>query len=275
MFKENINKVLLGFSIVIFIFISTLFINNWIIDKKNEADMIALKAEIEELEGYLVQYRENYSEVFEIRNRYRSSIREILQLLYAKEFPMSVGGIQEDVGTQDEIIFLQLRQTISTMEDDQEMLADVKQYLTARRGFIDSFPFIWPVETNGVPRVSSGYGFRDDLFDTGRLGFHAGIDIPGMEGEPIIATADGRVRAVIHNDERVGDIVVLEHDFGFTTGYSHMSTTTVLPGQLVSRGDIVGTMGSEGTHSTGPHLHYEIRKNNQPMDPLLLLATNY
>lgn len=268
-------KALIGFSIIIFIFLSTLFINSWIVDKKNEADVIVLEARILELETSLQKYRENYSDIFEIRDRYRSSIREILELLYDKEAPMSIGGIQEDVELNDEVIFLQLRQTISTMEDDQRMLRDVKNYLEARREFINSFPFIWPIQTNGVPRISSGYGFREDLFGEDRLGFHSGIDIPGNEGQPIIATADGVVRVVIYDDERLGDIVVLEHDFGFTTGYSHMEESYVYAGQRVQRGEVIGAMGSEGTHSTGPHLHYEIRKNNQPMDPLLLLSTNY
>lgn len=268
-------NILIILSTIIFIFMSTLFINIWIIDKKNEADVIAMEARILELEANIEEYRKNYLDVLEIRDKYRSSIREIIELLYNKSVPMFAGGVQEEVVDGDEVIFLQLRQTVSTMQDDQRMLQDVKHYLEARRSFVNSFPFIWPVISNGVPRISSGYGFREDLFGQDRLGFHSGIDIPGKDGEPIIATADGRVRIVIPNDVALGNIVVIQHDFGFTTGYSHLKSATVVAGQHVKRGDVIGTMGSEGTHSTGPHLHYEIRKNNQPMDPLLLLSVNY
>ncbi|MFW6047086.1 MAG: M23 family metallopeptidase [Candidatus Woesearchaeota archaeon] len=266
---------IVALSIIIFIFLSTLFINEWLIVKKNEMEKQREAAKTAELEHKLERYKEQYKEVLEIRDQYRSSIKEILILLYNRDVPMHIGG-GESVGLDDsdEIIFLQLRQTISTMQDDQRMLEDVKQYLTARKSFIDSFPFIWPVE-GGAPRISSGYGFREDLFGDGKVHFHAGIDIPGKVGDEIIATASGNVRAVIYNDESVGNIIVLEHKFGFTTGYSHLKEILVEEGQNVERGDVIGLMGNEGLHSQGAHVHYEIRKNNQPIDPFTLLGTNY
>lgn len=266
---------IIALSIIIFIFLLTLFINDWLIVKKNETERQKETAKIVELEQKVEKYKEQYKEVLEIRDQYRSSIKEILVLLYNRDVPMHIGG-GEPAGLEDsdEIIFLQLRQTISTMQDDQRMLDDVKQYLTARKSFIDSFPFIWPVE-GGVPKISSGYGFREDLFGDGKVHFHSGIDIPGKTGDPIIATADGKVRMTIHNDGNLGNIIVLEHKFGFTTGYSHLKEMHVREGQRVERGDVIGLMGNEGLHSQGAHIHYEIRKNNQPIDPFTLLGTNY
>ena len=126
-----------------------------------------------------------------------------------------------------------------------------------------------------MPKISSGYGFRDDLFGDGEVHFHSGIDVPGDLGDPIVATASGEVRNVILNDEEMGDIIVLKHKFGFTTGYSHLNAVYVKPGQIIERGEVIGAMGNKGTHSLGAHVHYEVRKNNQPIDPFDLLTTNY
>ena len=274
--KKKFLAIVITLSIIIFIFLSTLFINEWLIVKKNEMTLNRKDARITELEQKVDQYRREYVEVLKIRDQYRSSIKDILTLLYDRDVPMHIGGPETpSLEASDEVVFLQLRQTISTMHDDQRMLEEVKQYLTARRSFIESFPFIWPVDTEGVPKISSGYGFRDDLFGDGKVHFHSGIDVPGEIGEPVIATADGVVRATVHDDVMMGDIVVIEHKFGFTTGYSHLLEIHTRPGQEVKRGDVIGLMGDEGTHSQGAHVHYEIRKNNQPMDPLLLLGTNY
>lgn len=274
--KKKFIAIIIVLSIIIFIFLSTLFINEWLIVKKSEMARQKAEADITALEQKVERYRREYAEVLKIRDQYRSSIKEILTLLYNRDVPMHIGGPNTpDLEITDEVLFLQLNQTISTMYDDQRMLQDVKHYLVARQSFINSFPFIWPVDTRGVPRISSGYGFRDDLFGDGKVHFHSGIDIAGDDGEPVISTADGKVRATVYNHIELGNIIVIEHKFGFTTGYSHLSEIHVKPGQMVKRGDVIGLMGNTGTHSQGPHVHYEIRKNNQPMDPLLLLGTNY
>jgi murein DD-endopeptidase MepM/ murein hydrolase activator NlpD len=274
--KKKYSSIVAFVITVIITAIFLLFVNEWIVVKRTQTERRAEQVRIQQLEQKIDQYKRQYIEVLEIRDQYRSSIKEILTLLYNREVPLQVGGGQTaSLEASDEIIFLQLRQTISSMRDDQRMLEDVKQYLEARQAFINSFPFIWPVETNGVPRITSGYGFREDLFGTGDVHFHQGIDIPGDEGDPIIATADGTVRAVIDDDELMGTIIVLEHKFNFTTGYSHLKEAYIVEGQKIERGDVIGAMGNEGLHSLGAHLHYEIRKNNQPIDPFLLLTTNY
>jgi murein DD-endopeptidase MepM/ murein hydrolase activator NlpD len=274
--RKRVVTSIIVLSIIIFIFLSTLFINEWLIVKKNETSSQKEHAEIIELERKVDRYKQQYIEVLEIRDKYRSSIKDILTLLYNRDIPMQIGGPKTPgIEASDEIILLQIRQTISTMQDDQRMLEDVKAYLTARKGFIDSFPFIWPVITNGVPRITSGYGFREDLFSDGKVHFHSGIDIPGKEGDSIIATADGKVRTIVRDHIELGNIIVLEHNFEFTTGYSHLKDVYVRIGQEVERGEIIGAMGNEGLYSQGAHVHYEIRKNDQPINPEILLTTNY
>lgn len=111
---------------------------------------------------------------------------------------------------------------------------------------------------------SHGYGWRKDPF-TGRREFHHGVDIVADTGTPILAPADG----VVTRARRVagyGKMVHLSHGYGMATRYGHLSEILVRPGQKVSRGDIVGRVGSTG-RSTGPHLHYEVFKSGRRVDP--------
>ena len=119
----------------------------------------------------------------------------------------------------------------------------------------------WPL----VGRLSSGFGFRvHPIFGTRRM--HTGLDIGGTAGEPIYAAKAG---TVIFAGWRggYGNAVVIDHGGGFSTLYAHQSQTGVPVGQEVALGDVVGYVGSTGW-STGPHLHYELRLNGSPIDPL-------
>ena len=119
--------------------------------------------------------------------------------------------------------------------------------------------------------LSSGYGIRISPFSRaneqgdGLLGFHAGYDLTNAEGTPIQATADGTVESAGWT-EGYGLTVVLRHGAGLQTLYAHMSKLRVISGQHISRGDIVGNMGRSG-NATGVHLHYEVRRNGQPVNP--------
>ncbi len=245
-------------------------------NKKNQSKDRTQEIYIQELEYKVDKYKQEYGKVLEIKQQYKESIKEIFELLHNKEAPLQTGGYNTpSIKESDEVLFVQLRQTIYTMEDDQQILEGIHDYLEARKEFINNFPFTWPIETNGVPRITSGFGFREDLFNDGKVHFHAGIDIPGKEGDKILAPAEGDVKATIYNDESMGNVIVLKHQYGFTTGYSHLKAISVKKGDKVQRGDVIGLMGDEGLHSQGSHLHYEIRKDGTPIDPMLLLSTNY
>jgi murein DD-endopeptidase MepM/ murein hydrolase activator NlpD len=121
--------------------------------------------------------------------------------------------------------------------------------------------YSWPL----VGRLSSGFGSRvHPIFGTRRM--HTGLDIGGTAGEPIYAAKAG---TVIFAGWRggYGNAVVIDHGGGFSTLYAHQSQTGVSVGQEVALGDVVGYVGSTGW-STGPHLHYELRLNGSPIDPL-------
>ena len=134
--------------------------------------------------------------------------------------------------------------------------------IEAYRIAIQRTPFATPVRG---ARTTSGFGYRRDPITGGRR-LHAGQDFGGSRGTPITATADGVVIEA-GRQSGYGNIVVIRHDFGFETRYAHLSSIAVREGQRVSRGDRVGGMGNTG-RSTGVHLHYEIRVNGTPINPM-------
>jgi murein DD-endopeptidase MepM/ murein hydrolase activator NlpD len=121
-------------------------------------------------------------------------------------------------------------------------------------------PTLWPV----VGEITGHFGERLDPF-SGEGAFHAGVDIASHYGDEIRATADGIVLSV---DRRAGygRLVVIDHGFGVTTWYGHLSAFNTQVGMNVKRGDVIGYEGQSG-RSTGPHLHYEVRIYNTPVNP--------
>jgi murein DD-endopeptidase MepM/ murein hydrolase activator NlpD len=140
-------------------------------------------------------------------------------------------------------------------------LAAVASKLNERVSWISSTPAIAPVK--GI--FTSGFGVRADPMTHGR-GDHQGVDIAAAPGQPVRASADG---VVIRAGDvgGLGQAVFIAHGFGVTTRYGHMSRIEVRPGQRVKRGDVVGRVGNTG-RSTGYHLHYEVRVDGDPVNPL-------
>jgi murein DD-endopeptidase MepM/ murein hydrolase activator NlpD len=129
-------------------------------------------------------------------------------------------------------------------------------------------PSLWPVEG----RVGSSFGEREDPFN-GEGKFHSGVDIEAPYGTPVRAAADGDATGESMG-AGYGRQVVLNHGHGYVTVYGHLSSIAVLPGQHVARGQVIGYVGQSG-RATGPHLHYEVRVNNTPVNPHKYLHTTY
>jgi murein DD-endopeptidase MepM/ murein hydrolase activator NlpD len=174
--------------------------------------------------------------------------------------PGGVGGLVSDSTVvsphQDEIDRMTFRSRRLT--GDLEVL---ENRLDERERLWSSTPSITPVR--GL--LTDSYGGRSDPF-TGRPGTHSGIDIATPQGRPIIAPADGVV-AKAEWASGYGKVVYISHGYGYSTRYGHLSKINVKAGQRVKRGDVIGLVGSTG-RSTGPHLHYEVRLNGQPMNPM-------
>jgi murein DD-endopeptidase MepM/ murein hydrolase activator NlpD len=112
--------------------------------------------------------------------------------------------------------------------------------------------------------ISSGFGYRSDPF-LGTAAFHAGLDFKGPIGAPIFAAARGRV-AFVGQRNGYGNCVEIDHGNGLMTRYAHMSAFRTRVGETVVAGQTIGAVGSTG-RSTGPHLHFEVRLNGQPVNP--------
>jgi murein DD-endopeptidase MepM/ murein hydrolase activator NlpD len=121
-------------------------------------------------------------------------------------------------------------------------------------------PSLWPV----VGPVTSSFGERQDPFN-GEGAFHAGVDISSSFGTSVRATADGTVE-MADRSSGYGREVVIDHGFGIKTVYGHLSGFAITAGQQVTRGQVIGYVGTSG-RSTGPHLHYEVRIRNTPVNP--------
>jgi murein DD-endopeptidase MepM/ murein hydrolase activator NlpD len=135
---------------------------------------------------------------------------------------------------------------------------------TAALADMTSTPSLWPV----VGHLTGTFGERMDPF-SGEGAFHTGVDISSQYGDTVHASADG---VVIEADERAGygRLVVIDHGFGLITYYGHLSSFNVHAGQQVRRGDTIGNVGVSG-RSTGPHVHYEVRINGAPVNPMRYL----
>jgi murein DD-endopeptidase MepM/ murein hydrolase activator NlpD len=127
-------------------------------------------------------------------------------------------------------------------------------------------PSLWPV----VGEITGHFGERLDPF-SGEGAFHAGIDIASHYGDEVRASADGVV-VVMDRRAGYGRLVVIDHGFGVCTWYGHMSNFNTQVGTHVKRGDVIGYEGASG-RSTGPHLHYEVRIYNTPINPWRYLRT--
>ncbi|HET9768716.1 MAG TPA: M23 family metallopeptidase, partial [Thermoanaerobaculia bacterium] len=117
----------------------------------------------------------------------------------------------------------------------------------------------------GEPDLSSGFGMRIDPFLRSPA-MHTGLDMRAETGDPVRATANGTV-TIAGWQGGYGKMVEIDHGNGLTTRYGHLSSTAVQAGQRVHRGDVLGYVGNTG-HSTGYHLHYEVVKDGQAVNPL-------
>jgi len=151
-----------------------------------------------------------------------------------------------------------INEKAENIESELNTLVIFFENQTAR---LASTPSIWP--TYGWQ--SSSFGPRDDPF-TGKESFHRGIDIATNYGNPIVVTADGIV-AQVRVDFTGGKTVLISHGQGVSTFYCHLSKFLVKEGQKVKRGDVIGLVGKTGK-ALGPHLHYEVRINDKPVNPL-------
>jgi murein DD-endopeptidase MepM/ murein hydrolase activator NlpD len=143
---------------------------------------------------------------------------------------------------------------------------DIDGFIKNKEQLLSCTPAIQPVSNKDLSRIASGFGYRiDPVYKTTK--FHAGLDFAAPLGTPIYATANGTVETAGNSGNGYGNHVVINNGYGYSTLFGHMFRVKVRPGQKVKRGEIIGWVGSTGK-STGPHCHYEVHRNGDPVDPV-------
>ncbi len=129
-----------------------------------------------------------------------------------------------------------------------------------------SIPAIQPVANKDLKHMASGYGMRmHPIYKTVKM--HTGMDFTAPVGTEIYATGNGTVSKIELNGRGYGNNIIVDHGYAYETLYGHCSRIIVRQGQKVKRGDLIGYVGNSGS-STGPHLHYEVRKHGDPINPV-------
>jgi murein DD-endopeptidase MepM/ murein hydrolase activator NlpD len=147
----------------------------------------------------------------------------------------------------------------------EQSYTTLAKLIRTKEEVINSIPAIQPVANRDLNRMASGYGYRMDPFYHTAT-FHAGMDFTCDIGTPVYATGDGVVQKSMNDGWGYGNHVIISHGFGYSTLYGHLSRIAARPGSKIKRGQVIGYVGSTG-RSTGPHLHYEVRKNGNPLNP--------
>lgn len=182
------------------------------------------------------------------------------------------GGVDEfkDLrGFTNSELMLKSAQIIKTLENQVNIhkkgFERINKLSNTRSKKLAHVPAIQPIHNRNLIRTASGFGMRlHPVYNVMKM--HSGIDFTAKIGTDINSTGDGIVESVKRSRTGYGKHVVINHGFGYKTLYAHLSEFKIKKGQKVKRGDIIGKVGNTGT-STGPHLHYEIIRNNKKIDP--------
>ena len=185
---------------------------------------------------------------------------------------IGIGGIPENDLDQDiplearhNNLIREMHEQVSqtTFAAKQQVLnfEDLIKHLEKKKNFLASTPSIRPVDG----WITSKFGYRKSPF-TGKRTFHSGLDISNKTGTKIITTANGKVSYAAPK-RNFGNLVIIDHGYGRVTKYGHLEKILVKPGQRVKRGEVIALLGNTGK-STGPHVHYEVRINGVPTNPL-------
>ena len=151
------------------------------------------------------------------------------------------------------------------LEGIESRLDTVRQSVERRNALANATPSLWPA----TGWLTSRMGPRADPM-TGGADYHGGLDIAGERGQPVYATASGKITHIGYQGA-YGKLIVIDHGFGLETRYGHLSDYTVKSGDQVKRGDVIGKVGATG-RATGYHLHYEVLANGKLLNPLQLLT---
>lgn len=254
--------------------------------------LILLNSDVINTPSEIVQKRtlKNYELQFDILNKKLTQLEAVvsnveerdnnLYRVYFEASPIpeeqrraSFGGVNryrdlEGYDNSDLVINTAKRLDILTKQTvvQSRSLDEIERLAANKAALIEAIPTIQPVKNKDLTRIASGFGYRSDPFTKARK-MHFGMDFTAKRGTPVYATGNGVVKRADSRSSGFGKHIRIDHGFGYISLYAHLSKYNVRRGQKVKRGDIIGYVGNTG-RSAGPHLHYEIIKDNKKINPL-------
>lgn len=282
--KSAVKKISLSNNLVRGLFVGSLlavllslyFIYDYASIKRDRAELSRLRQqtiqqskEIINLSAKVDEFADRMEEFRQLDKKIR--ILAINQTGKDKKIPLGIGGSNnerirlKELVTQDEEklvsgIHESIRQLSADADERETSFNELLKFLREQKSLLAATPSIWPVRG----WVTSEFGQRDNPFGVGRE-FHKGIDIATRVGKEIVAPADGLVVEVGYRSDD-GNMLKIDHGYGISTCYLHLSKAAVKEGVRVTRGTVIGYVGDTG-RSTGAHLHYTVLMNNVPVNP--------
>jgi len=277
--KWDIFLNLMGFlTVSIIVAIAIFFIYHLNFDSPKEA---LLKKENEELEFYYDMMSKEMDKMDDMMQALQMRDDNVYRTIFeAEPIPASVrtagvGGANRyrdviDQNVERENLILENMERIESIK--KRMYIQTKSYdeildLALKKSeMLASIPAIQPISNKELTRLASGFGYRiHPIYKVRKM--HTGIDFSAPTGTPIYATGNGKVIKRTASLRGYGHEIEIDHGYGFVTKYAHMVRFNVQLGQQVKRGECIGFVGSTGT-SVAPHLHYEIIKDGQKINPI-------
>lgn len=240
-------------------------------EKKVKSANVDLTAELDNMDQRIVNLN---SEL----NKIRIKDNEVYRSIYESE-PLNEKAWQQSFENSEKYndlrklpnsdLLVELNERLDQLKKQFELQNNSFDQLLSmaknKKEYLSRIPAIQPLANKTLERIGSGFGYRTDPFYRTQR-FHAGIDFTAPRGVEVYATADGTVEEVTTEIWGYGQHIIINHGNGFKTLYGHLSKFKVKRGQKVTRGQLIGLVGSTGK-STAPHLHYEVHKNGEKLNP--------
>lgn len=241
---------------------------------------LALRGEFSQLQEKYLDLQQQVGELTTVLDNVFDRDAQVYSLLLGS-MPVSdhlwhggIGGHQiEGKQISGEVNLKALEQSIDELERKivlhSKYIDGIETMASEKDERLSHIPSIRPIKmdkSDSYLRLLSGYGMRmHPVHKVQKM--HRGLDFPAPTGTPVVATGEGRVVKVSSSRSGYGRCVVIDHGFGYESLYAHLDEITVKKGDEVTRGQHLGTVGRTGT-ATAPHVHYEVRYNNRPVNPI-------
>ena len=262
---------LLGISslIIVSVAILSVIISRFITDSYDDVLDKKTKAAEFEIKQLQRDLRELDASLSDLRDKDENIYRAIYGVAPPKIKEVDDNDYQELLKLSHGNALIKLKKRLSELkalsEAQDKSYQQLTKLISQRSDLVNSIPAIMPVANRDLKRMASGFGYRlDPFYHT--FTFHGGMDFTAETGTEVYATGDGRVVKRQSDAWGYGNHIIVNHGHGYTTVYAHLSRFAVSNGAKVKRGQLIGYVGSTG-RSTGPHLHYEVRRNNNPLNP--------